>query len=209
MTRCCTDVCCRLAVLALALVAPACFSGELIPAPATFSPGEVDGPQHSRSGVVAGVSYRYYREDGSGSMQGSPDTSIDDDVDGRTLWAMGCERDAMSDLVTCYVSKGDLWLWAAKGRGHVVVSIGSEHYPGSSSAARVDSNKPIRTSAAAAGHFGVPESRALIAQMKAGKQITTRYMRWPNRYWIDHAQSLYGFEQALAYLNWAIAAAPP
>jgi len=36
------------------------------------------------------------------------------------------------------------------------------------------------------------------------KTVTTRYYKWPKDYPIDNTWDVYGFNEALAYIRWAV-----
>lgn len=96
-----------------------------------------------------------------------------------------------------------VWVWAYP-NGHYIVSVGQDHFPGSTVAIRIDGGKPITASAKNGGMFSRQVSAKLLSQLKGASKLTTRYMEWPNRYWVDETWELYGFNEALQYITWAV-----
>jgi hypothetical protein len=82
-----------------------------------------------------------------------------------------------------------------------LVMIGHDHYPGSSIALRIDTNKPfVETS----DGFADSRARDVLAALTSGRSAVTRYQRWPYQTDIDARLSLEGFPQAVQLLNWSV-----
>lgn len=94
-----------------------------------------------------------------------------------------------------------MWLYE---NGSLRISIGSSHYPSSSVALRIDSKKPFYTTADNDGVFSSAQTKNIIAQLRSGKKITTRYAKWPYRSSVDEIFELYGFNEAYLYIQWAL-----
>lgn len=155
------------------------------------------------TGELNGVIYRFYYSDGSGIFVGKPGNAgtYMDRTD--TNWDVQCKKDPVTDRKHCQMKIKDLWLFVYP-KGRVTVSIGHEHYPGSSVTIRIDQGAPISTSAHQDGDFNPQTSLRLVQQLKKAKSVTTRYMKWPYRSWDDETWELYGFNEALAYATWAV-----
>jgi hypothetical protein len=98
----------------------------------------------------------------------------------------------------------DLWVYVYP-KGRTTVSIGRENFPGSSVTIRIDQGAPITVSARNDGDFDAQTSQRVIQQLKKANVVTTRYMKWPYQSWKDETWELYGFNEALAYMTWAVA----
>lgn len=79
------------------------------------------------------------------------------------------------------------------------MSVGSEYFPGSSIAIRVDKQEPI--TAPANPGFTNSQETALIAAMSTGTSALTRYVQWPYEANKDKKISLFGFKSALAIID--------
>lgn len=154
------------------------------------------------TGEKDGVLYRVYYTDGSGTFAGSSDSKLD--YSERDNWSVACRKDVMDDSRYCYMHRGDLWVFAYSD-GKRRVSIGGDTYPGTPTTLRVDANAPLNSPNDTEGTFGPSNSEKAIAQMRAGAKVATRYIDWPYRTNVDSVTSLYGFKEAYAYLEWALA----
>jgi len=81
---------------------------------------------------------------------------------------------------------------------------GARHNPPATVAVRADSAKPFISSATSEGVFGPQASAAIIAQLKSGGRVATRYTGWPYENAVDNDFELHGFNQAFQYVNWAV-----
>lgn len=155
--------------------------------------------QRVEVGALNGVKYRIFYSDGSGTIQGLPNSTLDygtgsyDDH-----WSIGCKLDEMDDSHWCYIKKKDLMVGLWKD-GKAFVSIGSDHYPSSQVTIRVDKLQPI--SAPEKIGFSNEQVTAIIGQLSKGSSALTRYQEWPYKSNIDKPIDLYGFSQALQILK--------
>ena len=156
--------------------------------------------QKTESGVLNGVDYKFYYTDGSGSFSGARGETLDS-ISG--TWNVNCRKDAITDEKMCYMYFQDLWIFI-DGKGRPTVSVGSNHYPSSTVAIRIDKAAPIVASSKNGGSFANGKSMKIIDSLKNAKSITTRYEKWPSEYPIDSSWEIYGFNEAYRYLNWAI-----
>jgi hypothetical protein len=178
----------------------------LIRSDTTFTQtGVVDTTESGKreTGELNGVPYSFYYSDGSGTFVGSPGNTgtYKDRTD--TNWDVQCKKDPITDSKHCQMKLKDLWLFVYP-KGRATVSIGHEHYPGSAVTIRIDQGPPISTSARNDGDFDPQISLRLIQKLKNAKVVTTRYMKWPYRSWEDETWEIYGFNEALAYVTWAV-----
>lgn len=165
-------------------------SGQIAEADQRIAPGRV------QTGTLNIVDYKIYCSDGSGTFESS-------DGQTRTTWNVSCKKDAMSDKVWCRAQARDLRIIATRS-GQLFVGVGSDHFPRSSVAIRVDSAQPVVSTADGDGFFRDNASAQLIKRMRTAKSITTRYMEWPNRYWTDDSFPPLGLNEVLQYLTWAV-----
>ena len=155
------------------------------------------------TGVLNGVHYNIYYEDSSASFAGQ----LADEHEplawwSRENWEVRCKVDPITDKRSCYLHLGNFWIFQ-RAKGKSIVSIGADHYPGSTVAVRIDGGTPFTSSAANDGSFPQNTSTRIIQALSKGKQVTTRYMEWPYRAWEDETLDLFGFNEALSYMSWA------
>lgn len=158
----------------------------------------LEKPHKIESGSLNGVQYRFYYTDGSGSFGNNLDRIGMPDLDNN--WRVACKKDAIDDSKYCYMSFHDLTVWKFSSGGYRV-SVGGETYPGSEVAVRIDGAPAITGSKEI---FGGPNADKIIEGLKAGKQVTTRYVRWPAGTNKDDTFQLVGFNEAFSYINWAL-----
>lgn len=143
-------------------------------------------------GVYDGIKYRFWFGDGSGVIQGKPENQLNLTEFGN--WSTICKRDKIDDTYFCSLQKEDLVITILK-NDVIIVTVGSNHYPDSEIAVRVDKNKPFATSSKEVG-FSKKQSAQIIEQLKKGKSVTTRYKKWPSPESRDSTIDLFGFNQA-------------
>lgn len=159
-------------------------------------------PFLNSKGVVNGVHYHYY-DDYSASFAGTEGNTTDFSEPMESNWDVGCEKDQITDRKTCHMRIKNLWIFVY-GKGKPIVSIGHDHFPGSSVVIRIDSGTPVSGSAASDGYFPPTVSAKVIERLKHAKQVTTRYMEWPYRSWVDDSLDMYGFNETFQYITWAV-----
>lgn len=162
------------------------------------------------SGELNGIAYRFYYSDGSGSFVGRREGALTGSSPfgasnaAKENWSVGCHKDAISDKKTCHMLILGRLSVVARPKGSYSVRIGFDHFPGSTITIRIDDGKPITDSASNDGQFPPQISAKLVSQLKKASKVTTRYMQWPYRYWVDETWELYGFNEALQYVTWAV-----
>ncbi|MFC7513873.1 hypothetical protein ACFQUU_02525 [Herbaspirillum sp. GCM10030257] len=191
-----------LSSLCASLLAVSAQAADFLSGTAKFS-AEGTVEQGVEKGVLNGVAYKVYYSDGSGIFAGKEGNNLGVGEQLGSNWDIECKTDAMTDKKTCSMHRGDLWVYV-HGTGKAVVSIGAEHFPGTSVAIRIDGGKPISTSSANDGDFSGAASASLIAQLKKAKSVTTRYMKWPYQQYIDDTRDAFGFKEAFQYITWAV-----
>jgi hypothetical protein len=117
----------------------------------------------------------------------------------RDRWNIACRRDKMSQTKSCSVDRGDLYIFVYQSRP-IKVSIGDEHFPSSTTSIRVGAKRFDTYDRD--GDF--PQSAAILASMKDGVQVVTRYMKWPYREWIDDEFTAYGAQAAVRVAQWLL-----
>ncbi len=157
----------------------------------------------TEAGVINGVHYHFYYTDGSGTFSGRPGNTGHHSEPTGTNWTTGCKKDPVTDRKHCYMQIRDLWIFVQP-KGQIAVSIGHDHFPGSTVTIRLDNAPPISTGSRDDGTFNKQISAKLIKQLAQAKLATTRYMKWPYRTWVDETWELYGLPETLQYINWAV-----
>ncbi|MBI4756961.1 MAG: hypothetical protein HY778_16400 [Betaproteobacteria bacterium] len=178
-----------------------CFCSGIAFAETDVTP-KPEEPFQNSEGVVNGVHYRYY-DDYSASFAGTEGNTTDFREPIGSNWDVGCEKDPITDKKTCHMHMKNLWVFVY-GKGKPIISIGHDHFPGSSVVIRIDSSTPISSSAASDGNLSPALSAKVIERLKHAKQVTTRYMEWPYRSWVDDSWDMYGFNEAFQYITWAV-----
>lgn len=148
----------------------------------------------SERGEVNGIQYQFFFDDGNGSFWVS---------DIESGWDVSCKKDVISDKKTCTLNRGDLYVFA-QGNGQVIVSIGTEHFPGSTVSFRADNRSPITNQAANDGKFSLKKSSQVVSELLNSNSITIRHMKWPYRNWVDSSMDTKGFGEAYSYIKWAV-----
>lgn len=156
-------------------------------------------PYKVESGILNGVNYQFWYSDGSGTFLGKKD-GIMFAGDYSDNWQVGCKKDAIDDTKICFMRIKTLMVFIS-GKDKYSVSIGNNNYPRTPAAIRVDGGEPIK--GGVQGIFIDEESDKIIAELKKGKQVVTRYQKFPKEYNTDDTFELYGFNEAFEYINWA------
>lgn len=171
-----------------ALVSAACFAqgSDFLSAGAKFQGSEPDADfaMGQEKGVLDGVPFTIYR-DGSGDTAG---------------WQRTCQQDKMSDARSCFLNKGDLFIWIDN-TGVRYVHVGYEHFPRSTVAIRVDQSKPrVATSDGWSG----PAAKSLVKHLLSGESFQTRFMKWPYQSYVESEEKVEGLKQGLDIAGWSI-----
>ncbi|MDO9271071.1 MAG: DUF4124 domain-containing protein [Methylobacter sp.] len=165
--------------------------------------GIVEISEHkTEKGILNKVHYHFFYTDGSGSFSGTSGNTLDLMEPTKSNWSTGCKKDPITDKKMCHMKMKDLRIYVFE-NGGTVVSIGEEHFPGSSVAIRIDSGTPLTTSSNN-GSFPLDTSTKIIEQIQSAKSLTTRYMKWPYQSWVDESWEIFGFNETFKYINWAI-----
>lgn len=153
----------------------------------------------TESGSLNDITYRFFYSDGSGSFLGVKGGSLEPG-NYRQNWQIGCKKDAIEDTKLCFMKISSL-LIVITGKDKYSVSIGSDNYPGTPVAIRIDGGEPIK--GGTEGIFTGAESDKILAQLKKGKEVITRHQKFPKEYSTDDTFELYGFNETFQYINWA------
>lgn len=108
------------------------------------------------------------------------------EVEKESQWKLRCDKDRFNGTKMCYMLSGDVMVSIINGNYRVY--IGSDHYPRTLAAIKIDNNPALYGSE---GHIEYPS--IAIHQMKKGKVAYTRYKKWPYSYNRDHEIDLSGF----------------
>lgn len=165
----------------------------LTPVEGGFQPGEMfDGS--IRSGTIGAFDYRYTPGRG-GAITRVNETS----PNAVALWSVPCERDAISDRVSCslYQIGGALFLFYESAGPPSICAFGHD-FPGRRAAIRVDSTDARTTNTDGC----IEGSQALYQQLLGGERATIRYYEWPYDVARDAFMSLEGFLEAAEFARY-------
>ncbi|EKU29860.1 hypothetical protein C660_11712 [Alcaligenes sp. HPC1271] len=152
-------------------------------------------------GEKDGAKYLFYHSDGSGRIAGDAENDLSYlRFDGMN-WSISCNKDAMNDHVTCRANRGDLLVFYSKSDGFLVDLMGDK-YPGSNISIRID-NGQVVTAGEASG-FSKSQSKNILASIKDGDKVATRYIGWPYKNNKDQVSEVYGLNVVKQYLVWAV-----
>ncbi|MET1080325.1 MAG: hypothetical protein ABWY06_20115 [Pseudomonas sp.] len=151
------------------------------------------------TGSYEGIKYSFYHSDGSGTIQGDKNSTLDTIKDLHlTNWSIKCVKDGMDDTHWCSLRKHNISIGIWKNGSHFI-SVGNDHFPSSDITLRIDKNQPV--TAVAESGFTEKQADLLISQMKVGESALSRYQEWPYRANKDKKVELYGFSEAWKILN--------
>ena len=153
-------------------------------------------------GVLNGVHYRFYYKDGSGTFAGTNGNVGNVMEPSDSNWSVGCSKDVMNDLIQCYMHMRHLWIFTYPS-GATTIHVGTEHFPNSTAALRIEKGTPYTAPAGSDGMFNKQVSTKIIRNLSNGRMVATRYMEWPYESWVDEQWTLFGFEEAYKYIQWA------
>lgn len=158
-------------------------------------------------GELNGVSYRFSYDDGSGTFVGTQGNTLDPSEDKDSNWSVQCTVDAMTDERHCFMLMNFLTLIVFSS-GPPIVLIGQDHDTSVDVMIRIDAGKPISAHAGTGpryrGQFSAETSATIIKRLKQAQTIVTRHRQF-GRGTLDRKWNLYGFNEAFAYINWAVA----
>lgn len=146
-------------------------------------------------GTLGNVAFRIYSD--SAAVAASP-AANPENFEFANSWQISCNRDKMSKRVNCFINRGALYVFS--GGGADFVSVGTNHFPRSTSSIKVG-NRRFDTSHHD-GNFG--SSKAVLTALRAGGSVVTRYMKWPYRTWEDDEFAAFGFDTALQITHWLV-----
>lgn len=150
-------------------------------------------------GIYSGLKYRIWYSDGSGVIQGDPESTLETMADLHLEnWSFSCKADEIDDSHWCSMRKKGISVGVWKD-GSGVVSVGHSHYPGSSVTIRVDKNAPITKSEDSS--FSQSQTKEILDQLRAGTSAVTRYQEWPYQSNKDTRVDLFGFAEGFEFLN--------
>ena len=147
-------------------------------------------------GSFQGIDYRISRR--GASLAAVPGADVMN-YDPATIWSISCSIDKMSNVATCRVAKGDLYIFFSQ-RDSGVVSVGDKHFPGSVTSIKVG-QKRFDTSHRD-GNFA--QSAQILELFGKGIPITTRFMKWPYREWVHQDISPHGLPEAILIARWLL-----
>ena len=163
----------------------------------TTSAGERSQLYVIQKGTLRKVAFSIWETDsGGGSIQGEIGVDPDDPV-AEAIWSLTCRMDKIDDSRSCHLRRGDLFVFRTE-TGHLV-DVGSDNYPGSSISIRVDDHPPLTAPAKTA--FQEAQAKRVLGQLRSGRNVVTRYQKWPYESYIDTEISLYGAAEALDLLD--------
>ena len=107
-------------------------------------------------------------------------------------WDVSCKKDAFNGKKVFSISKGKLMVLLLDGR--YAVSVGRNHYPGTTSAIKIDDNVAYYGKE---GLINTMYANLIVKQMKEGKKAVVRYQEWPYKYNQDIEVDLTDFTKRL------------
>jgi hypothetical protein len=116
-----------------------------------------------------------------------------------TKWQISCSKDKISDKRSCFGTHLDLSFFISEDSIYMV-SVGENHYPGTTSAIRIDEVRFETKSRE--GNF--ENGAKIISKIKDDSRIVTRYTKWPEKAWVDKEFSGYGTPAALQIAKWLL-----
>ena len=121
-------------------------------------------------------------------------------------WQLKCRHDAIYDTKNCSISRGPLFVHLSRGRSSIRALIfliqSEEAHPGRTHALRVDQHAPHSNHMEAS--WSHEEAMRIIAEMKTGHLVRTRFIAWPYGNAIDDIIHLDGFNTAFQHLQAAV-----
>ncbi|GEM_PF-7042862 len=148
-------------------------------------------------GQYHGIGYRIFYTDGSGIIQGNVDSPLDGSGN-HEHWQLRCRKHPKDRPGECVLHQGDLFIHRFRD-GSFTVDVGAAKKPASELLVRIDDH-PAFTADAQAG-FNAEQTRLMIAQMKAGERLTTRYQDAEKQKESDRTISLSTYPQAAAIVE--------
>ena len=106
------------------------------------------------------------------------------------VWQVSCSKDKFNGSKICSLYKNFSPLMVSNINGKLSVYVGTNHFPRTKSAIKIDGNQTIY------GYEGVSQTpKKVIEQMKKGKTAHIRYQEWPYEYNKDSEVDLAGFSE--------------
>lgn len=149
-------------------------------------------------GVRNGVAYTASLKTGSAIFEGEKGGSLKLNEGN---WRVICLSDPFTGIKSCALVRGNLMVMTDSETG-LRVSVGKSHFPGSNVTIMIDSNKPII--GGEKFRFTQEQIKLILSQLNSGKKVSTRFKKWPYEHNVDEEYSLYGFNEAVEYMNWVV-----
>ncbi len=145
----------------------------------------------------------YIRLDGTGLVSAIDDPEMDIfKAHPFQTWSIHCVSDDISGTVACMAGLQDLWV-SLDGRGHISVSVGSKHVPGSVTQIRV--GKYIYETKRD-GVFSSADSKKIVVQLGQGEKVVTRFTKWPSATSTTSDFVPHHFDEAMVLMRWMLSA---
>lgn len=128
----------------------------------------------------------------------SPDSRVEDWARSGN-WDIGCSRDKMTSQRSCYITKGALFI-RVKPNGKTALAVGDDNFPGSQTSIKIGQKR--FDTMERDGFF--ENAGHLAGLMRNGTPVVTRYMKWPDRHWIDDEFTVYGLDTAVQVARWLV-----
>lgn len=154
---------------------------------------DTDKPAKMERGKINAVSYVIYYADGK--------AVFGDAADPADNWTVTCKK--YSDDTHCPIRKKGLsvYLYASGPNG---VSIGPNLYPKSAAAIMIEGEKTLSTPKGKKGVFDKKTGLAIIQKLNSSTNVRIRYAQWPNKKPFEEVIDMQGYDEAVAYANWAM-----
>ena len=165
-------------------------------------------PTYHEDGVLNGVAYRIYYLDGSGTFEGVKgngvgaktiaERSIDDE---KKNWNILCREDAV-DIFGCFVGNYSLAVFRDTKGNQFVAVRGHDDPRGATVSVTLDDSLNF-TDARDTQFLGATAAK-IVERLKTAKQVTTTFRAAKDRPATTTKFEVYGFVEALTYLDWLI-----
>lgn len=91
-------------------------------------------------------------------------------------WKSHCSEDSMTDRTNCTVTSPGSDLFVFSEKGTVTFSVTGDDYPGEPTSIRIDKNPAVKY----VGDSTTSQDAMILKQLKTGRVVMTRYIRWPS-----------------------------
>jgi len=154
--------------------------------------------EENAQGKLNGVWFQFLR--GSAVVQGSSGTDVKDWLKSE-YWSVNCDRDKITEVKSCVLRKNENEMFIRiNSLGRTSLYVGFDHFPESQTIIKI--GKKVFSTNDQYGYFQNPKQ--LLATMKDGAHVITRYTKWPDRSWVDSEFTTNGIDTAVLIARWML-----